>query len=115
MILKKLGLASDFNKNVVMLFAGTAIAQAIPVAISPILTRLYSPEEFGLFALFFSISNLLGVIATARYELAIVLPKDEEDANKLEKLCYVISVLIGLVLMVIVLLLHDTIVKWLES
>ena len=115
MFLKKLGLASEFNKNVVMLFAGTAIAQAIPVAISPILTRLYTPEEFGLFALFFSISNLLGVIATGRYELAIVLPKDEADAIRLEKLCYVISFSVGLVLLIIVLILHDSIVRWLGN
>ncbi len=34
---------------------GTTIAQAIPVAISPILTRLYSPDDFGVLALFMSI------------------------------------------------------------
>jgi len=59
---------------------GTTIAQAIPIAISPILTRLYTPEDFGIFALYMSISSILSVLATGRYELAIVLPEKDEDA-----------------------------------
>jgi len=65
---------SDFKKNVLTLMAGTTIAQAIPIAISPILTRLYTPEEFGLFALFLAIVSIFGVVATMRYEMAIVQP-----------------------------------------
>ena len=44
-------LKSEFTKNVLTLMTGTTIAQAIPIAISPILTRLYSPEDFWIFAL----------------------------------------------------------------
>ena len=66
---------SKIQKNIATLVTGTMIAQAIPIAISPILTRLYTPAEFGSFALYMSIVSILVVIATARYELAIVLPK----------------------------------------
>ena len=38
---------SNFNKNVFKLILGTLLAQAIPIAISPVLTRLYTPDEFG--------------------------------------------------------------------
>ena len=41
---------SEFSRNVLTLMTGTTIAQAIPIAISPILTRIYTPEDFGLFA-----------------------------------------------------------------
>ena len=82
-MLKRLKPKSEFSKNVVTLMTGTTIAQAIPIAISPILTRIYSPEDFGMFALYFSILALVGVIATARYEIAIVLPKDDEEAIKI--------------------------------
>jgi len=49
-LLKKLIPKGEFSKNVLTLMTGTTIAQAIPVAISPILTRLYTPEDFGVVA-----------------------------------------------------------------
>lgn len=66
---------SEFNKNIFTLLSGTIIAQAIPIAISPILTRIYTPDDFGVFALFLAISSVFGSISTAKYELAIALPK----------------------------------------
>lgn len=42
---------SDFNKNIVILSSGTLISQGLLVLISPILTRLYSPEAFGVLML----------------------------------------------------------------
>ncbi|MFY0741927.1 oligosaccharide flippase family protein [Solibacillus silvestris] len=88
-------------KNVLMLLTGTTIAQAIPIAISPILTRIYTPEDFGLLALFISITSIMGVIATARYELAIMLPEDDDDAKNLVALSILISATIGSLLLII--------------
>lgn len=64
-----------FIKNVLTLATGTGLSQLIPIVVSPILTRLYSPDQFGIFALYLSLSTTLAIIATGRYELAIVLPK----------------------------------------
>lgn len=72
-----------FGWNVLTLMTGTTIAQAIPIAISPILTRLYTPDEFGLLALFLSIASLFAVLATGRYDLPIMLPEKDEDAASL--------------------------------
>ena len=63
---------------------GTTIAQAIPIAISPILTRIYTPEDFGIFALYLSILGLVAVIVTGRYEVAIVLTDGEPADSDLE-------------------------------
>lgn len=61
---------------------GTATGQAIVVAASPILTRIYTPEEFGVLAVFGSLLGILGVVASLRYDLAIPLPeKDQEAVN----------------------------------
>ena len=49
-MLDKLKPKSEFSRNVLTLMTGTTIAQAIPIAISPILTRIYTPEDFGVFA-----------------------------------------------------------------
>jgi O-antigen/teichoic acid export membrane protein len=80
----------EFTKNVITLLSGTVIAQAIPIAITPILTRLYSPEEFGVWALYFSIVMLLGVFSSGRYQLAIMLPKTDEKAINVFALAFLI-------------------------
>lgn len=79
--------SSDFNKNLGVLVSGTVIAQAIPVALYPLLTRLYSPEDFGVLALYISLMSLLAVVLTGRYELAVMTPKSKHDAKSLVLLC----------------------------
>jgi len=88
---------NEFIRNVAILCSGTAMAQAIPIAVSPVLSRIYTPEEFGLLALFVSCVSVLAVIATGRYEIAIMLPASHEDAANLVsfslKLCVAASLL----------------------
>ncbi|MGY6521262.1 MAG: lipopolysaccharide biosynthesis protein [Mongoliitalea sp.] len=90
-------------KNVITLMTGTSIAQAIPIALSPILTRIYSPQEFGLYALYVGLATILGVVATGRYELAIMLPEDDEDALQIVGLSSLISLIVSVVVLLIVL------------
>jgi lipopolysaccharide exporter len=68
-----------FTANVLTLVTGTGLAQGLAIAATPILTRLYKPEDFGLLALFLSLTGILSVIANGCYELAIVLPADDRD------------------------------------
>jgi len=71
---------SEFSRNFLILFTGTGLSQVIPILVAPILTRLYTPEEFGLLALFISTGLFMGNIATMQYDSAIMLPKREKDA-----------------------------------
>jgi O-antigen/teichoic acid export membrane protein len=80
---------------------GTTIAQAIPIAISPILTRIYTPEDFGVFALFLSLVSIFSVVATGRYELAIMLPHKDENAIYIAILAIMISFVITILLFLI--------------
>jgi len=96
-VLNKLKPKSEFSRNVLTLMTGTTIAQAIPIAISPILTRLYTPEDFGVFALYMSIASIIAIIATGRYELAIMLPKKDEDAFNIMILSIIISFFISFI------------------
>ena len=82
---------SEFSRNVLTLMTGTTIAQAIPIAISPILTRIYTPADFGVFALYMAIVSIVSIVATGRYELAIILPKKDEDAFNIVMLSTLIS------------------------
>lgn len=80
-MLKHLKSKSEFTKNVVKLFSGFAVVNIISFAILPILTRLYSTEDFGNFQLLTSIIITFSVISSLKYEMAIVLPKDECESN----------------------------------
>ncbi|EPO0038023.1 lipopolysaccharide biosynthesis protein [Vibrio cholerae] len=88
----------SFSKNVLTLMTGTGIAQAIPIAIIPILTRMFSPEDFGLLALYAACVSILGVVATGRYEIAIMLPKDDEDARLLLQLSMLVALFFSLLI-----------------
>lgn len=70
----------DFRGNFLTMLGGTLMAQVIPLAVSPVLTRLYSPREFALMGLFLAVAGPIGVAVSARYELALMLPEDDADA-----------------------------------
>ena len=101
-MINKLLPRSRYARDVVTLMTGTSLAQAIPIAISPILTRLYSPEEFGRFALYMAVAMIASVLVTGRYELAILLPRQDRDALHIAALAIAISVAISGVLLAIV-------------
>jgi O-antigen/teichoic acid export membrane protein len=94
---------------------GTTIAQAIPILISPILTRIYSPDDFGELQIFMSIVAIFGVIATFRYELAIMLPKEEKDAKSLLTLSLFISLVISAVVGLFVVLFKNDMAEMLSN
>lgn len=67
-------------RNFAKLLSANVIAQLIGLLVYPVLTRLYSPDDFGLLNLFLSIGGILSLLATAEYQYAIVLPKEQADA-----------------------------------
>ncbi len=101
---------STYAQNVITLMTGTGLAQAIPIAISPILTRLYTPEDFGIFALYTSIASIGSIFVTGRYDLAIMLPKKDRDAFQVVVLSACLSVIISIFLFVFVFFFNDSIV-----
>ena len=62
------------------LLAGGAAAQLVPLLLGPWLTRLYTPEAFGLYHLLAAVAANLTVVACARYEFA--LPMVADDAHR---------------------------------
>lgn len=108
---RKIELKSDFTRHVLTLMTGTTVAQAIPIAISPVLTRIYTPKDFGIFAIFFALTTVFGSLANARYELAIMLPKDDEDAINIAALGILIALALAIVLLVIVSVFNEQIAR----
>lgn len=74
---------NSLYKDVATLIGGTGIAQALPILISPVLTRMYTPDEFGILAFYMAVIAIVGVASTGRYEMAILLPKSHNNAYNL--------------------------------
>lgn len=69
--------------RIIKVGSGTALAQVIAAASTPLLTRIFAPEAHAAWAIFLSISVIFSGIATLRYELAVVLPKDRGQSAAL--------------------------------
>jgi O-antigen/teichoic acid export membrane protein len=62
--------------EVVGLVTGAGAAYGIVAAASPILTRLYSPADFGHFQIYITVFSFLLIAAAGRLEVAVLLPKE---------------------------------------
>ncbi|RZG14205.1 hypothetical protein EXT47_14335 [Pseudoalteromonas sp. CO342X] len=93
---------NNFLKNILTLVSGTASAQLILLLISPVLTRLYSAQQFGNFGVFVSIITILLVLVSLKYELALPLVKQHSIAKVLLHLCFILIVLSCTVVAVVV-------------
>jgi len=71
------------------------VAQAIPIVIAPILSRMYAPEQFGELGVILSLVGIFSIIATFQYESAIMLPKEDEDALNLLSLSIFLTVFVS--------------------
>ena len=72
--------ASEFLKNILVVMAGSGAAQVISMALVPVISRLFSPAEFGVSGSFAAVSGVIAAAVTLEYSQAIMLPKEKEDA-----------------------------------
>nr|WP_246594238.1 oligosaccharide flippase family protein [Evansella tamaricis] len=84
-----------------VIITGSALAQILTIISAPILTRLYTPVDFGVLAYYTSILGILTPIMTLRYEMAIVLPNKKTDASNIFFLSIFFTVLITIVLFLV--------------
>ena len=85
-------------RNVGKLLSANVIAQALGILVYPLLTRLYSPEDFGLLNLFSSIAGVLILLATMEWYNAIVLPKNEDESRALVHVSLLCSLVLTIIL-----------------
>jgi O-antigen/teichoic acid export membrane protein len=102
---------NEFAYNVVKLITGTAFGQLILILVSPVLTRLYSTTDFGIFAVYLSLSGILSVVISLRFETAILLPEDDEEATDLTILGIYVSFFLSLILLIIFYIFNDPIIQ----
>lgn len=86
-----------FFSNVLKLVSGSIIAQILGILLIPVITRIYSPDDFGVYQLFLSISGILIAFSCLSYQLAIMLPREDEDSANLVALCFILVTIISIV------------------
>ena len=74
---------NTFAKDTAILTFGTLVTQLLGIATIPIMSRLYSPADFGKLAIFAAVVLIVATVITLRYEMKILLPKVESQANDL--------------------------------
>ena len=89
---------SDFISNVAVMMSGKSIAAIVALFTVPVVARLFVPSDFGIAAVFASITGIASSIASLRYAAAIVLPESDEEASLVMSFCYRVSLLVCLFL-----------------
>lgn len=98
---------SSFFKNILTLITGNVIAFIIPVAIYPLLSRIFTPNDYALFGLYFGIFSFLEIASAGRYDFAIVLPEKDIDAINLVAGGLIIAFFFSILILILVLFLND--------
>ena len=92
---------SDYKSQVARLASGNIIAAIIPFIFQPIIARLYNANDFSILAWYMTFISIFSVFATGKYELAIVIPENEQDAKNLTILSLSLSALVSIIVIVL--------------
>lgn len=92
-----------FYQNIAVVTGGNAAAKIIGILTAPIITRLYSPEDYGIFSILISITGIAGSLATLRYAVTVPLARDTRVADNLLKLCFLITFSLSLIFVILIL------------
>ncbi len=90
-----------FARHFATMMSAAFFSQALLLVTAPVLTRLYTPQDFGIFGLIMAYTSILSIIITGRYELAILLPEDSAKAMHVVILTCIIITLFSVVFLVL--------------
>ena len=103
-----------FIRNIAEIAGGAGMAQLLMVLASPILTRLYSPEDFGLFAIFMAVVASFFMGASGKYETAMILPKSNNQGKDLLGIAIYFLFIFFSILMLVFLAIKQEIIVFLD-
>lgn len=106
---------SPTAKHVSTLLSGTVIAQLLALITAPLISRLYSPTEIGVYTLFTSVVATVVAVAGLRYDLGIVLPKSHGNARLLRNTVTVIIFVVSICVTLFMIPFAGALAKWLGN
>jgi lipopolysaccharide exporter len=81
----------SFGRAMAQTLTGAMATTLVSLVLMPIITRLYTPHEYGLMSLMLAMSNILGMGSTLFYQHAFILPEDMRELDALVKLTLVLT------------------------
>ncbi len=103
-----------FLKHVSIVAIGPLVSQTLSTVLSPIITRLYSPESYGALGVFLSVLSVLVPISSLSYQYAIILPKKDRDGLKILRFILLFAAMISLLVFALVLLFNKLLAELLN-
>lgn len=104
-------LKKPFVRNVIIVTSGTAGAQLVSMLSSPVITRIYGPEAFGIMGAFIAMTSIIIPIAALSYPIAIVLPEKNSEAKGLMLLSLIITIIFSIVSLLLLGILSKDIIR----
>lgn len=95
---------SEILRSASVLISGSVIAQLLSILLRPILTRLFSPQSFGIFSVYMSLVGMIVILSSLRYDDTIVLPKSDKESINLLGLSLFISFCFNFLIFILVLI-----------
>lgn len=83
------------------LLSGNVVAQGIAFLAYFLLLRLFTPDDFGLYTVFFSYIEVLIILSTGKYELAIVVADNDQEASQLTRLTLRLNTIVSVLLLLV--------------
>jgi len=102
--------SSDFLRAVGVLAGSAVIAHGITAACLPLLSRLYTPAEFSVLALFAGVASVFSAVVALRFDIAIPIPPQDSVAINLLALSLGIAAALSVLLALVIWLLPDRVV-----
>ena len=102
------------KRNILTLMTGMGISQVILIAATPIITRLFSAGDIGVFGFYVTVISILVIFYTGRYEIAIMLPKSDSSALDIYKVAIRRSIIFSISFFFIFMLIYESLLMSLE-
>ncbi len=100
--------------DVMRISGAVGLGQMLAFAAAPLLTRLYSPEAFGHFAILNALINILLPLISLRLNWALPLPRREATARSLLVLCMLVTAVSAPLIALLGTLLHPMLTGWID-
>lgn len=91
----------NFAKNVIVLTGGAVFAQALNFLVSPIITRIYSPSDYGIMTIYAAVLAIISLLGSLSYELAIPIAEDDKKAINIFSLCILILSVLSVIMAIV--------------
>ncbi len=99
---------NTFVKSAATLAFGAGASQLLLIIAAPLLTRLYSEEQFGVFAAVYSVMMIAGVASTGRYDPAILIQREPAKAAQVFRLCLTVTMMVAVAAAAVVFAFHQS-------